>query len=614
MPSSKASKTTSMSARDYQHKKFAAKSASSSASSPSASSPRVVTPSKKQQSRSKMPGIEDVLETSSLDPVFDHSDEYENENSAADAEETSNYSGSGAGSGLGGGMKQLVSGKHGTAAASSTDKENSENDVSFVHAPTRDGSTLNKPSLKVEVETNLRYSLEKGKKSMSPEMRKSLELSKNSSSSSSALKHHKAVSTHDPNAIKVFVLLLQPASKIFELIQLVYHPNDATLQDLIDMIPANATEKALAAQTYKGICRPSGRDGGSKEYTDLSILASEPTSQSASSRIKTAGIGLGEIIVAIPDDGVSTGAQVSALSKHILANPKLIKLLKRSDPLAPKRRKSKGKSRSKKKSKAPELSLLQESPLEEQDEEEALEKIQQAMEKASKEAAQANAEVVGTSDTMMLDDLSIQESLDESYSSWSKSFDHSFSRQAAAMGGGALSSNDSICSGAPVRQQMRQLRSSQRSQAIRQCLAAGWVLMVGIYYWDPNGYELAQTQLAQEKFLQAHETPLYGTGFWQCAFLWLVLYKIQRFVNADSIQSSGKTGYCPFLKAFSFGMDEFKSRYSQRLTKTERSSPKRKQKLAQQKLRQFSLRHTSAPDKVPTEVRSVENSKTGPTM
>ena len=161
---------------------------------------------------------------------------------------------------------------------------------------------------------------------------------------------------------------------------------------------------------------------------------------------------------------------------------------------------------------------------------------------------------------------------------------------------------------------MRQLRSSQRSQAIRQCLAAGWVLMVGIYYWDPNGYELAQTQLAQEKFLQAHETPLYGTGFWQCAFLWLVLYKIQRFVNADSIQSSGKTGYCPFLKAFSFGMDEFKSRYSQRLTKTERSSPKRKQKLAQQKLRQFSLRHTSAPDKVPTEVRSVENSKTGPTM
>ena len=50
---------------------------------------------------------------------------------------------------------------------------------------------------------------------------------------------------YDPNAYKIFLLLLQPESKIFELIQLIYMPNDTTVGKIIQMIPENATEPAL---------------------------------------------------------------------------------------------------------------------------------------------------------------------------------------------------------------------------------------------------------------------------------------------------------------------------------------------------------------------------------
>jgi hypothetical protein len=52
---------------------------------------------------------------------------------------------------------------------------------------------------------------------------------------------------HDPNAYKIFFLLLQPKTKIFELVQLIYPPNDTTVGNILKMIPENATDRRIVS-------------------------------------------------------------------------------------------------------------------------------------------------------------------------------------------------------------------------------------------------------------------------------------------------------------------------------------------------------------------------------
>ena len=132
------------------------------------------------------------------------------------------------------------------------------------------------------------------------------------------IKLEAAAAANDP-VIKIFLLLLQPNAKIFELIQLLYPASTTTIGDIIGLIPSNATEKELGAQKYVGICRPKKR---SPEITNVEQLASHPTDETS------AKIVYGEVFVAIPHG--FTAKHVVALSKQILSNPKIQTLLTKS--------------------------------------------------------------------------------------------------------------------------------------------------------------------------------------------------------------------------------------------------------------------------------------------
>jgi hypothetical protein len=120
-------------------------------------------------------------------------------------------------------------------------------------------------------------------------------------------------------ALKIFCLLLNPKAKIFELIQILYHASDTTVQDLINLIPHHATEPALASQVYVGLCRP-------KDGTDLPLHKMASTGDSCK-------IVRGEVLVAIPHH--YTGPQCAKLAQTILQHERVQKLMKQSDPLAP---------------------------------------------------------------------------------------------------------------------------------------------------------------------------------------------------------------------------------------------------------------------------------------
>mmetsp|Transcript_30300 Transcript_30300/g.46260 ORF Transcript_30300/g.46260 Transcript_30300/m.46260 type:complete len:745 (+) Transcript_30300:78-2312(+) len=170
----------------------------------------------------------------------------------------------------------------------------------------------------------LKYSLEHGKSSMSKLQR---QVSKRK-----VLKTRPNVATPSQRDLgippaeashKIFLLLLAPKSKIFEIIQIFYAPQDATVGDVLDLIPANATEPALASQSYTGVCRP--KDG-------IHIEPDAMASAAGGSGTGCARILKGEILIAIPKGYASRSCAV--LSKTILANRKVGKLMDRSDPLS----------------------------------------------------------------------------------------------------------------------------------------------------------------------------------------------------------------------------------------------------------------------------------------
>lgn len=128
-----------------------------------------------------------------------------------------------------------------------------------------------------------------------------------------------------PETSKVFILLIKPATKQFELIEVSFHSRKGTLGDILYLIPSSSTEEALGYQKHCGLCRPT--DG--IEMTNRSALAGN-LNKSNSYKILN-----GEILVAIPQG--CTGAQCRKLSRPILNHPALTKLLKRQDPLMSRR-------------------------------------------------------------------------------------------------------------------------------------------------------------------------------------------------------------------------------------------------------------------------------------
>eukprot|EP00547_Thalassionema_nitzschioides_P002128 CAMPEP_0194212926 /NCGR_PEP_ID=MMETSP0156-20130528/13104_1 /TAXON_ID=33649 /ORGANISM="Thalassionema nitzschioides, Strain L26-B" /LENGTH=651 /DNA_ID=CAMNT_0038940833 /DNA_START=196 /DNA_END=2151 /DNA_ORIENTATION=+ len=130
-------------------------------------------------------------------------------------------------------------------------------------------------------------------------------------------------------AFKIFLLLIQPQSKMFEIIQAFYTPFITTVDDLLEMIPVNATEPALGSQSYVGLCRP---DSGEELRVDMMLNSVTGDSNGTQkSRI--------EIFVAIPEGGYN-GIFCAKIARPILANSRVAKLLSRSDPLVPDRNSS----------------------------------------------------------------------------------------------------------------------------------------------------------------------------------------------------------------------------------------------------------------------------------
>ncbi|KAG7366865.1 hypothetical protein IV203_029535 [Nitzschia inconspicua] len=474
-------------------------------------------------------------------------------------------------------------------------KDNVESDLAtalspeFFHKPTAtNGNTSYISPLKPK-EPNLRYSLSKGLEKVAsvssipkdPKLFNSLR----PSSEGTSLRNksvNSSICKYDPNSYKIFILLLSVSRKTFELIQLLYQPNDTTVGNILEMIPENATEAALGNQVYVGLCRPKTKE----EILDKDLLASE-----SHSGVVSAKISLGEILVAIPEG--YTGADVAVLAKQILANPKIIKLLKRADPLAPKKsRRSSKRHRSSRRSRSKEhVEVMEKFDEEDEIKLEQERKMKEAMAHAAQEAAAANARIPGggskpvslaraMSITSLEDksvESSLQESLDDSYSSWSKSFDASFA--------------SSVCSGVSKRQMRRRERQVRRSRILKRAAAMAFVIMLALYFLDPRGYARPD----KEKNETIMESPMGMTGVFQCLFLLLTLYKIERFVrssnNPEVRAQGGQKHRCPFLLAANSAVKKLKMRYSRKLKKpiVQESFGEDEQSLSR-KLRNFSLK------------------------
>jgi hypothetical protein len=135
----------------------------------------------------------------------------------------------------------------------------------------------------------------------------------------------KSVSAPDTTlsaTVKIFLLLVEPKSKVFELIQLVYPRKNTKVSDLLKMIPKNATENTLGMQAYVGITRPKRR---ADPIININLLASNSVYNTCH---PTAGIGQGEIIVAIP--ARASTKEIVILAKQILASSHIQKLIAKS--------------------------------------------------------------------------------------------------------------------------------------------------------------------------------------------------------------------------------------------------------------------------------------------
>jgi hypothetical protein len=126
----------------------------------------------------------------------------------------------------------------------------------------------------------------------------------------------------------IFILVIQPTAKMFELIRTNYHPATATVGDLIQKIPLQVTEEDLRLQNYIGLCRPHGRSSASRSLTKMGMTASVMARDGTCARILC-----GEVLVAIPLG--YTGKETQILAQHIMRIPKMKRMLEKADPLSP---------------------------------------------------------------------------------------------------------------------------------------------------------------------------------------------------------------------------------------------------------------------------------------
>jgi hypothetical protein len=474
----------------------------------------------------------------------------------------------------------------------------------------------------------LRYSLTQGKKGMTAAMQKAsrssvalalrrnsdsntstTSISNNSNSSGTKLEIPASTASSTSSSaskscsaavemIKIFVLLLEPKTKTFELIQLVYPSATTTIGDILRMIPQHATELALGSQKYVGLCRPKDE----QEMKNITQLASASANTGNGT---TAHLSPGEILVAIPND--YTVSEVSKFSQAILTNRRFTKLLRRNNPLAPKLRKhSDRKTKDRKRSGRSRDSVH---ILEKHDEEgngDSDQIMQRAMEKAATAAAQANADIPVASSTLASisprsskkrdgtlhrsldehlahadDDSSLAghslggaswidsgvsvysastagtDSLGDSLSSWSASLDKSFSKTAKYARHrniGGISFNSSITT--PPVEGARRRPNEEQGNLTRMGIIAALILS-----YLTVSYRMDQThhhnQSPNERLEAAQNRPMGLLGLLYVIVTLLAFKKIQFLANRRQRKLQGTLvskppheSACPFVKIY----------------------------------------------------------------
>lgn len=129
------------------------------------------------------------------------------------------------------------------------------------------------------------------------------------------------------SCVEIFLLLIEPKSKVFELIELSYPRRTTTIAKILKMIPKNVSDPVLSEQKYVGLCRPKKN---SEPITELKALASNSVTSSG----PTANICQGDIFIAIPAN--TSSRQMVHLAKPIVANPHIQNLMSNPNHQTPK--------------------------------------------------------------------------------------------------------------------------------------------------------------------------------------------------------------------------------------------------------------------------------------
>lgn len=109
--------------------------------------------------------------------------------------------------------------------------------------------------------------------------------------------------------VKVILLLMEPATRRFELLQLEFDSNKAVVSDVLAQIPKAVKEEVLRSQKYVGVCDRSG----------LELIKSLKLSEF---------VNRNEVLIAIPEG--SKSKEVARLARPILLDEKVSAMLRAS--------------------------------------------------------------------------------------------------------------------------------------------------------------------------------------------------------------------------------------------------------------------------------------------
>ncbi len=104
--------------------------------------------------------------------------------------------------------------------------------------------------------------------------------------------------------LHVILLMMDPLTRRFELLQLEFDSATAKVSDITDQIPLAATEPSLTSQKFESLTTLKGDE----------LISSKPIAE----YIDSAGI-----IVAVPTTTIEKGGAVAKMANPILTNPKV---------------------------------------------------------------------------------------------------------------------------------------------------------------------------------------------------------------------------------------------------------------------------------------------------